>query len=460
MERLLKKAVEHADSAEAYFIESEEIPVSFEANRLKRLETKKTTGSALRVIKQGRLGLAASTAMDDVARDHLVRKAVESSKIGEVAAFDFPDLSGEHSSPPQAATESHPMQCAQRVPKIYDPSVTDIGAEELVSAGKDMISVITGYDPEIRCDAELTRAVEEVTIANSNGGGGSYRKSILFGSLAATAIDGNDILTVYRGIGSCRNDLDYQSLAEEIVEVLKLARTIVPADTGQMPVLFTPRGIIPLLLALREGFNGKTVFQGASPMAGKIGIKAFDSRLSIYDDASLDYAVRSAPIDEEGVPTQRTPLIEEGIVKHFYYDLQTAGLVGTQSTGNGFRTTRSGDAFEGPPTPITTNVVILPGDAELADMISSMDRGIIVDQTIGAGQGNILSGEFSINVHLGFKVEKGKITGRIKNTMVAGNALEALNNMTAMSKKTEWVYGQYSSPWILFSSLGVATQGK
>jgi len=443
VERLLKKAVEHADSVEAYFVESEEIPVSFEANKLKRLETKKTTGTALRVIKQGRLGLAASTVMDDAARDDLVRKAVESSKIGEAAKFGFPD--------------PYPTQ---RVPKTYDPSVTEIGAEELVSVGKDMISMITDYDPEIRCDAGLTRAVEEVTIANSNGGGRSYKKSVLFGSLAATAIDGNDILTVYRGIGSCRNDLDYEELAREIVDVLKLARKIVPADTGQMPVLFTPRGIMPLLLALRAGFNGKTVFQGASPMAGRIGLKAFDSRLSIYDDTTLDYAVKSAPVDEEGVPTQRTPFIEEGIVKNFYYDLQTAGLMGTESTGNGFRTTRSGDAFEGPPTPMTTSVVILPGDADLADMISGMDRGIVVDQTIGAGQGNILSGEFSINVHLGFKVEKGKITGRIKNTMVAGNALEALNNMTAISKETEWVYGQYSSPWILFNSLGVATQDK
>jgi PmbA protein len=445
MESLLKKAVGHADAAEAYCIKSEEIPVSFEANRLKRLETKKTTGCALRIIRQGRIGLAASTIIDGAGEDDLVRKAVESSEIGETAKFDFPG--------------PKPQDSARSTPRTYDPSVIEIRADELVDIGRNMISVITDYDPDIRCDARLTRGIEEITIANSGGGGGAYRKTVLFGSLAATAIDGNDILTVYQGIGSCRNALDFQSLAGEIVEVLKLARRIVPADTGQMPVLFTPRGIMPLLLALRAGFNGKTVFQGASPLAGKTGLKAFDSRLSIYDDATLDYAVQSSPIDGEGVPTQRTPLVEEGRVKHFYYDLQTAGLMGTESTGNGFRATRSGDAFEGPPTPTTTNVVILPGDADLADMISGMDRGIIVDQTIGAGQGNILSGEFSINVHLGFKVEKGKITGRVKNTMVAGNALEALNDIEAMSKQTEWVYGQYSSPWFLFRSLGVATKG-
>ncbi len=443
MESLLKKAMGCADAAEVYSIKSEEIPVSFEANRLKRLETKKTTGLALRVIKQGRIGLAASTIMDDTGEDDLVRMAVESSEIGEAAKFDFPGPKPEGSARP--------------TPRIYDPSIAEISADELVGIGKNMISVITGYDSEIRCDAQLAREVEEVAIINSNGGG-AYRKTALFGSLAATAIDGNDILTVYRGIGSCRSGLDFEALAREIVEVLKLAGRIVPADTGQMPVLFTPRGMTPLLLALRAGFNGKTVFQGASPLAGRTGLKAFDSRLSIYDDPTLDHAVGSSPIDEEGVVTQRTPLVEEGRVEHFYYDLQTAGLMGTESTGNGFRATRSGDAFEGPPTPTTTNVIISPGDTDLADIIASMDRGIIVDQTIGAGQGNVLSGEFSINVHLGFKVEKGKITGRVKNTMVAGNALEALNDIEAMSKETEWVYGQYSSPWFLFGSLGVATK--
>ena len=445
MEGLLKKAVEHADAAEAYCIRSEEIPVSFEANRLKCLETKKTTGLALRIIRQGRIGLAASTITDSAGEDDLVRMAVESSEIGEAAKFDFPGAKPEGSPRP--------------TPQIYDPSVAEIGADELVGIGKNMIRVITDYDSEIRSDAELARAVEEVTIVNSNSGGGTYRKTVLFGSLAATAIDGNDILTVYRGIGSCRSVLDFEALAEEIVEVLKLAKRVVPADTGQMPVLFTPRGVTPLLLALRAGFNGKTVFEGASPLAGKTGLKAFDSRLSIYDDTTLDYAVQSCPIDGEGVVTQRTPLVEEGRVKHFYYDLQTAGLMGTESTGNGFRATRSGDAFEGPPTPTTTNVIILPGDTDLTDIIAGMDRGIIVDQTIGAGQGNVLSGEFSINVHLGYKVEKGKIIGRVKNTMVAGNALEALNDIEAMSRETEWVYGQYSSPWFLFRSLGVATKG-
>ncbi len=94
-------------------------------------------------------------------------------------------------------------------------------------------------------------------------------------------------------------------------------------------------------------------------------------------------------------------------------------------------------------------------------MIASMDEGIIVDQVMGgAGQGNVLTGDFSVNVHLGFKVEHGKIMGRVKDTMVAGNTIKALNDIVAISDRAEWAYGQYSAPpAFLFRSLGIAAKG-
>ena len=206
MESLLKKATKSADAAEVYSITSEEVPVAFEANKLKLLETKRTTGRALRIIRRGRIGLAASTVTTDSGEDDLVRMAVESSEIGDAAKFDFPGKSG---SPDDAALPA---------PQIYDPSVVEIKADELVDIGKNMISIITAYDPEIRCDINLSRYIEEVSIVNSNGGGGSYRKTGLFCGLAATAIDGNVILMGYRGIGSCRSGLDFRALAEDILE--------------------------------------------------------------------------------------------------------------------------------------------------------------------------------------------------------------------------------------------------
>lgn len=91
----------------------------------------------------------------------------------------------------------------------------------------------------------------------------------------------------------------------------------------------------------------------------------------MYDDPTVDRALGSCPMDGEAVVSRRTPLIEAGVVKGFYYDLQTAGRAGASRTGNGFRQARAGDYFENQPTPAMTNAMVAPGSESLEDMISS-----------------------------------------------------------------------------------------
>jgi PmbA protein len=442
---LLDMAVRRADAAELYLVSSEAIPATFEMNKLKHVETRRMQGFALRVIKSGRLGFSSSTDTSGVAAQELINAAVDSADMGEPARFDLPGpvLGGKSAAP-----------------LIYDDKIAELDADALIRMGREIVGIITEYDPSIKCGVQLERKVEEVTVANSNRGGGNYRKTTLTAMADALLVDGNDIFEVIGMDGSCRSDLDHRSVAHEMLERVRLGRRIAEVHTGRMQVLFTHRGIMPLLMALQSALNGKTALEGASPLAGRIGQQALDPRVCIYDDPTVDWALGSCPIDGEGVQSRRTPLVEAGIVKGFYYDLQTAGRAGTSSTGNGFRRAGAGDYFEGQPTPTLTNAMVAPGSESLDDMITSMDEGIIVDQVMGAGQGNILTGDFSVNVHLGFKVEKGKIVGRVKDTMVAGNAMEALNNIAAISDCAEWAFGEYSSPAFLFSSLGVAAKGR
>ena len=94
--------------------------------------------------------------------------------------------------------------------------------------------------------------------------------------------------------------------------------------------------------------------------------------------------------------------------KNYIYDLQTAGIMNAKSTGNGTR------SFASQPSPGNSNVIIEPGEMKFEDMIKDMKRGILVDQVLGGGQSNILAGEFSVNIDLGFLVENGEIVGRVK----------------------------------------------
>jgi PmbA protein len=110
--------------------------------------------------------------------------------------------------------------------------------------------------------------------------------------------------------------------------------------------------------------------------------------------------------------------------RNVIYDLDTAGRVGVKPTGHG-----SSRNF--------TNLVISPGATAYETMLRDTPRGLLVHEFLGLGQGNPINGEFSVNVFLGCKIENGKLVGRVKDVMLAGNAFEALKNITAISRERE-----------------------
>jgi PmbA protein len=205
---------------------------------------------------------------------------------------------------------------------------------------------------------------------------------------------------------------------------------------------------MPLMLA----FNGKTVLRGASPLGDKKGKLMLDPKLSIWDDATIDFRPQSRLCDDEGMPSQRTPLIENGVVQNFLYDLQTAGLAGTKSTGSASRTLGS------LPSPAVSALVIGEGETEFKDMVADMKQGLVVEQLMGASQGNILGGEFSGNVLLGYKVENGKIVGRVKNTMVSGNVYQVLKEGIVIGNKARWIGSSLLTPPLYCAQIAVATK--
>ena len=199
-------------------------------------------------------------------------------------------------------------------------------------------------------------------------------------------------------------------------------------------------------------FNGKIVLEGASPIGNRLGQRVFDEKLWLWDDPTIAYRPQSCPCDDEGVPSQRTPLIEQGTVTNFLYDLQTAALAHTKSTGNA---SRVGSRL---PAPSPSAFIIAPGNTTFDEMVQDIKEGLIIEQLMGAGQGNILGGDFSGNVLLGYKVESGKIVGRVKNTMVSGNIYQVLKQITAIGSDAKWVGGFLKTPHLYCPSLSVAAK--
>jgi len=385
LEEIIRSARKEAEQAEVFSLASRTVSVQFEANELKQVQTKESSSIALRIFKEGRIGFAIASGEGSL--DALVDMAVETSQFGSPANFQFPSRFHRDSS----------KVC------IFDSKVGDLAKGRMIDIGKELITKIRGHSPDILCDVQVTKGTSSISIINSQGGEGRYDNIInsqggegrydksFFGfSLEGVLVRDTDMLFVGDSESSCRPDfIGTDDLVGRVIWQLEAAKKKATVPTKLLPVIFTPLGVAGVLISpIMMAFNGKTVIEGASPLKDKRGKQVFDKKLSLWDDATVAYGVGSYPFDDEGVSSQRISLVTNGIVTNFLYDLQTAALAGTQSTGNG---RRGGGGF---PSPAISSLILNGGDVSFQAMVEDMKEGLIVEEVIGADQGNILGGDF------------------------------------------------------------------
>jgi PmbA protein len=432
--QVLRSAQRVAEQAEVFLLSSRSTQIQFEANELKQVQTKERSSIALRIFRAGRIGFA--TASGGGGLEALVDMAVETSRFGGPANFQFPSY------------QDYPGV------RVFDSRVPEIAMEIMVEAGKELIAKITGHTAAILCDVEVTKGTTSVSIMNSQGGEGTYDRSFFSLSLEGILVQDTDMLFVGDSESSCRPLGSVDGLADRVIGQLEMAKGRAALSAGVLPVIFTPLGVASVLLSpIVLALNGKTVFEGASPLMGKLGQQVFDKGLSLWDDATVEYGVRSCPFDDEGVPGQRLPLVTNGVVTDFFYDLQTAALAGTRSTGSGRRASGS------IPVPGVSSLILGEGDVSFESMVQDMKEGLIVEHVIGAEQGNLLGGDFGGNVVLGYKVENGEIVGRVKDTMIAGNVYRVLEELLGIGQKARWVDGNLQTPHLCCPRVSVSTKG-
>jgi PmbA protein len=240
-----------------------------------------------------------------------------------------------------------------------------------------------------------------------------------------------------------RNELfDPPAVADRILTDLSWAQHPAEAPAGKVPVVLPPEAFGHLLGAVLGGIHGRSVARGESPLAGRLGQQILDEKLTIVDRPHMDYADGAREIDADGIATRRLTLFEGGTLKTFLYDLDSAGLAGAEPTGN--------DDCR------PYNVVVTPGTSTSEELIAGIDDGLLVRNLIGFGQGNILNGDFSCNVGLGFRIRGGEVVGRVKNTMLAGNVYDLLGAGVRLSSDTDY---QGRLPWAVVEGASVSRSG-
>lgn len=407
-------------------------PVSFENNTLKSLESNESSGISIRLIKNGKIGIASST--DPEAIEQTVTSAIEASEFGPEATFNFSKDSLQSSS---------------------NLSIPSFPLEDLVERGNKVINELKPFHKDLLVSGGFDLGYGKTKYLNSNGVFGEKGKTIYSTSFYTNLIRGEDFLGVYDGDNSLDNFPDEEKIKNKILEKLNYSKENIIIETKKYPVYFMPIAVSNIFEGIFNViFNGKAIQQKVSPITNKLGEKLFDERLSFIEDPSI--GTTKTPFDDEGVQTNKKYLIKNGVINSFYFDQATASKCTPKqtSTGNGYK-----GGLSLPPSPgLTTTIIEASGKRKQNEIISSIKEGIIIHSVLGAGQSNTLAGEFSVGIDLGFKIENGKIKGRIKNCMVAGNIFELLKDIGEISEDREWLYGSSLNPGFLIDGLTVAAK--
>ena len=424
-DQLLELALKSgAEAAEVYASISVSRPVFFEANRLKQLESVDSEGVGLRVWQGGRVGLA--IAYGAVEPKDLVEQAIALSALNEPEEILLRDST------------------VADYPKLYGQEVS---VEQMIDWGKSAITQVLEHYPEAICGAEWDCGCETVRIINSRGLDCGYSDITVDGSLSAELTRGDDFLNVWYG-QSERGNLPPEEIAQKVLQYLDWAKKNVKAPSRKSPVIFTGKAADLLWGVVAIAMSGRQVQQKATPWLDKVGQPVISDIFSVSQHP--DFGVYSSPFDDEGTPTQEKTWIDRGVLQGFYGDIRTCKELGISPTGNGFR----GD-LGNYPSPGLFNLAIAANQTiqgDIVELAATLKNGLIVDQVLG--EDSDLSGDFSINIDLGYRVKNGEIVGRVKDTMLSGNIYKALNQVTAVASDRAW-HGSLYVPAMIVEGLSI-----
>jgi PmbA protein len=436
IDELLAAARSKTDGADALWRREERTSIALEAGRLKTAGITEEAGISLRVVAGGRVGVAGTTAASpDVAE--LVTRARASAELGENLDLAFP-----------------PTSPLPHVPTFFDRAA-NASLDRLIAIGKGLVERLAREGCQV--NVAIEREVGETAVGNSAGARGGYPSTGVAVTADVVRIASDDVLMIYDQYvgGDLPTDADLDALVRSIEMRLEPALTIVTPPDGVLPVVFTPAGLAAIVLPLEQALSGKTVLQGSSPLAARVGEQVFDTRLSISDDPLAPQGPASRPIDDECVASTATRLVEGGFVRAFVYDLETATRAKTRTTGNGRR------GIFGKPGIRYTNLIVGTlrptsyAPALGGGLIADIQDGLVVDDLIGVGQGNVTGGGFSHPVGLAYRVQGGEITGRVKDAAVAGNVYELLKHIGGFGSDGRWL-GSRWSPSLRLEGVSVA----
>jgi len=403
--------------------------VCFEGNRFERIDSADQTSQAARVLYEGKLSTAGGSRPGS--GDELIKQAADMVKYGSPYNIPF-----------AGKTEITPLNL------IDNENLT---SKQMIEMMGSFIEELRSLDSRLVAGATLGSSFTDVSLKTSNGFDNSYSKSVWFCEAFLSLVQGDDLLNLYEFKRDIRPSFDLSQIKKTLGQKLEYAKEVVTMEAGSYPVIFAPGEVGNIINPITASLNGQAIYRKVSPWSDKLGQKLLDKRFTLTDDGSLDKSWTSKPFDLEGTPTRSYAMVQNGCLNDIVLDRKVADQLGKESSGNASATG---------PTP--NYLQIESGNKALTELISSIDYGLLIDDTMGAWSGNPFSGIVTGTISLGFKIEKGKIVGRIKDSMFTINAFEHFRkhfiDYTVEREQTESMFFAAGNfPYILLDEVVIST---
>ncbi|MDH7477056.1 MAG: TldD/PmbA family protein [Candidatus Bathyarchaeota archaeon] len=338
------------------------------------------------------------------------------------------------------------------VENTYDRKIVELHSEDLVNAASLMLDAAEKVDKRIfPVEGGVGASYLSRAIANSNGVATFDHGTIIECSLATVGQEAGEVTPICFEFNIERKyAIDPEWVGKEAARLAVSALKAKKIETKNTNVIFSQFALQELLyFTLINAVKADYVQRGQSAFKDKIGENVASEKVTIYDDGLLDGGIRTVEFDGEGVPQQKTLIIERGVLRNFLYDNYTAKKEGKESTGNA---TRAG--YLSTPNVEATNFRFMLGKKSPEELIGEVNDGLLVYALQGAHSSNPASGEFSVVATPAWKVENGKIAYAVKGAMLAGNIFQLLKNILELANNERKI-GQLVAPWVLAENVRV-----
>ena len=433
-----------ASDAEAIVREGDEFSVTVRMGQVETLKESGSRGLGLRVFLGKRTGSASTSDLTTDGIRQVVEGALALAKLTEEDSFAGLPENGEYGAVPD---DLH----------LYFEDVYSLPGPERIEWARRAEAAALEADPRITNSngGSFDAATGRKVLANSRGFVGAYRTSYAGVSAAPLAVDANGQMqrdSWWSGARRMRDLESPESVGKEAARrtVRRLGAQRVP--TQQVPVVFSPEVARSLIGSVFEAASGDAIWRHASFLAGKLGESIASPSLNIIDDNAMLLpsgvgGFGTSPFDGEGLPSLRTVVVENGVLRNYLLNTYTARKLGMKSTHNASR------GLSGAPGIGPGNLFLEPGRLTPEEIIAAIPAGLYVTGLMGFGV-NMVTGDYSRGA-TGLWIENGQLTHAVEEVTIAGNLADMLRNVTAIGNDLVF-RGSVASPTIQIDGMTIA----